>query len=377
MVNKKRLISLTQRLLRIKSENPPGEEYEIAMEVKKELGSLGLEVKTYSFLEKRPNVVGILKAESARCSLLLTPHLDTVPAGGGWKYNPYSAKIIKGKIYGRGATDCKGNLSSCLEAIRSLVEDGIKLNYNLIFAATADEEASSKYGIIPLLKRILLRPDFALILDASSFDIIVAQKGLIHFKINISGKKAHGAYPWLGVNAIEIASRIINDLKRLKFKYKAHKLLRGPTINIGTIVGGDKVNMVADFCEFSVDLRFLPGMSRDKILKEIKNIILRYAGKFKIEIESMQDPYEINKDNPLVRGLIKAAKNIKAKSRLKGSEGATVITFFKKMNIPAIATGFGAKGTSHATDEYARIDDLYRGARVLVEFLKNFNNACI
>lgn len=289
-------------MLRIKSENPPGEEYEIAMEVKKELGSLGLEVKTYSFLEKRPNVVGILKAESARCSLLLTPHLDTVPAGGGWKYNPYSAKIIKGKIYGRGATDCKGNLSSCLEAIRSLVEDGIKLNYNLIFAATADEEASSKYGIIPLLKRILLRPDFALILDASSFDIIVAQKGLIHFKINISGKKAHGAYPWLGVNAIEIASRIINDLKRLKFKYKAHKLLRGPTINIGTIVGGDKVNMVADFCEFSVDLRFLPGMSRDKILKEIKNIILRYAGKFKIEIESMQDPYEINKDNPLVRG---------------------------------------------------------------------------
>lgn len=75
--------------------------------------------------------------------------------------------------------------------------------------------------------------------------------------------------------------------------------------------------------------------------------------------------------------MIKAAKNIKAKSRLKGSEGATVITFFKKMNIPAIATGFGAKGTSHATDEYARIDDLYRGARVLVEFLKNFNNACI
>jgi acetylornithine deacetylase/succinyl-diaminopimelate desuccinylase family protein len=300
-----------------------------------------------------------------------------VPAGSGWKYNPYQAKIKDGKIYGRGATDCKGNLACGLEAIRSIVEDAVQLDYDIIFAATVDEETSSKYGLIPLLRRKILKPTFTLILDASSFDIIIAQKGLIHFKVKIFGRRAHGAYPHLGINAIEIAAKIITKLKSLSFKYKRHPLLRPPTINIGTIIGGDKVNIVADFCEFSVDLRFLPGMKPNDILRQIKKIISKYTRKFKLEIESIQSPYEIKRANPLVKILSTATKKIKRKAKLKGSEGATVITFFQDLNIPAIATGFGARATSHATDEYAKIDDLYNGAEVLAEFLKDFNHARI
>lgn len=377
MINKKRLINLTRRLLKIRSENPPGEEYKIAMAVKNELQSLGLRVKAYSFQKNRPNVIGVLKAKSPKFSLLLSPHLDTVPAGSGWKYNLYQAKIINGKIYGRGATDCKGNLACGLEAIRSIVEDEIKLNYDIIFAATVDEETGSKYGLIPLLKRKILKPTFALILDSSDFDIVIAQKGLIHFKVKIFGRKAHGAYPHLGINAIEIAAKIITKLKNYRFKYRRHPLLRPPTINIGTIIGGDKVNIVADSCEFGVDLRFLPGMKPNDILRQIKNAISGYTHRFKLEIDNIQSPYQIKKDNPLVKTLSKAIKKIKRKAKLKGSEGATVITFFQAKGIPAIATGFGATGMSHATDEYVKIDDLYKGAKALEEFLKGFNNVSI
>jgi len=377
MINKKRLTNLTRKLLKIRSENPPGEEYKIAMAVKEELQSLGLRIKTYSFQKNRPNIIGISKAKSPKFSLLLSPHLDTVPAGNGWKYNPYQAKIVNGKIYGRGATDCKGNLACGLEAIRSIVEERVKLNYDIIFAATVDEETSSRWGLIPLLKRKILKPTFALILDASSFDIVIAQKGLIHFKVKIFGKKAHGAYPNLGINAIEIAAKIITELKNYRFRYKRHPLLKPPTINIGTIIGGDKVNIVADSCEFSVDLRFLPGSKPNDILRQIKKVISRYTKKFKLEIESIQSPYEIKRANPLVKILSTATKKIKRKAKLKGSEGATVITFFQDLNIPAIATGFGAKGMSHATDEYAKIDDLFKGAKVLEEFLKDFNDVCI
>jgi len=373
MVNKVRLIKLTQRLIRLESENPPGNEYKIAVFVGRYLKRLGLKVKTYEFAKKRPNVVGILKGRKMGASLLLTPHLDTVPAGKCWKFNPFGAKIYKNRIYGRGATDCKGNLAVGIEAIHSLIEDGIKLKSDIIFAATVDEETGNKFGLIPLLEKNILKPSAAVILDSNSSDVIVAQKGLIHFKIIIFGKKAHGAYPQRGINAIDIAARIIKRLKRYKFRYKKHQLLKPPTINIGQIKGGDKVNIVADWCEIKVDLRFLPGMEPQKLLKIIRKVVKTEAKKFKIEVEAMQKPSQIDKHNYLVECLLRANKKLKNKTRIKGSEGATVMSYFQERKIPSFATGFGTKGCCHTTNEYVKINDLYKGAKIIEEFIKQFD----
>lgn len=371
MINQKRLTKLIQGLIRINSENPPGNETEIARFVRNYLEGFGIKCAVYEFAQNRPNVVSILKSNSKDAkTILISPHLDTVPAGKGWKFPPFSGLIKNGKIYGRGATDCKCNLAVAMEALSSLSEDKVKLNRHILFAATADEEAGSGLGLVPLLQKNILKADYALILDSDEFDIVVAQKGLIHFKISVSGRKAHGAYPWKGINAINIASDIIQDLKRYTFRYKKHPLLRQPTINIGTIQGGDKVNMVADWCTFEVDLRYLPGMSAKAILKDIKKLIARRAKKFTIEIDGQQNPYEIAKDHPLVLALSKAWRRHKPKAKLKGSEGATVITFFKEKNIPAVATGFGSQGCAHINDEYAEIGELCRGAKALEEFLK-------
>ena len=87
MINKKRLVALTQKLIRINSENPPGREWEIAQFIKRDMHSLGLVVKTYTFAKDRPNIVATLKGkarEASRQALLLSPHIDTVPAGNGW-----------------------------------------------------------------------------------------------------------------------------------------------------------------------------------------------------------------------------------------------------------------------------------------------------
>lgn len=370
MVNKKRLIEQTRKILRIESENPPGNEYELSMYVKKELEKIGLRTKVYEFAKRRPNVVGYLKGKIGKKTLLLTPHIDTVPAGGGWKFGPYSAKMIDGKIYGRGATDCKGNLAVGIEALRSIKEDKIKLNNNLIFAATVDEESGSIFGLGPLVKKSILRPTEVVVLDSNEFNIIVAQKGLLHFKVKIFGKKAHGAYPDRGVNAIELAVEIIQRLKRYKIKYKRHPLLNPPTVNIGTIKGGDKVNIVADYCDFDVDIRFLPGVKANSVLKQIKKIISSVTSNYKLEIAHAQNPCEIRKDHLLVRHLLKAAKKNKVKSKVKGSEGATVISFFLEKNIPAVATGYGKTKTAHTANEYAMVNSLFKGAKVLIDFIK-------
>lgn len=373
MANKNRLIKTIQKLISIDSQNPPGDESKVAGFVSDYLRGLGLDVKTLSFKSKRDNVIAVLKGQSEK-SLLITPHLDTVPAGKNWKREPFAGEIRGDKIYGLGATDCKGNLASALEAIHSLVEGGVTLKYNLVFAATSDEESGSKLGLIPLLKRKILNVDAAVVLDADDFEIVVTQKGLMHLKVRIKGKKAHGAYPWLGVNAIEIAAKIITDLKREKMNYKQNRYLRGPTLNVGTISGGDKVNVVSDWCEFELDFRFLPGTSEKQLLRNLRRTIWRSAGRdFKIEIQGIQDPYYIDPKHPLVAHLVQAMRRVKASPRISGSEGATVITFFKTMNIPAVATGFGTAGCAHIVDEYARISNLYKGAQVLSEFLKNYN----
>ena len=85
-----------------------------------------------------------------------------------------------------------------MEVLHSLVEDGVRLQRDIVFAATADEETGSKLGIIPLLKKGILRPKVALITDSEEFDAIIAQKGLFHCRVQIFGKKAHGAYNWRG-----------------------------------------------------------------------------------------------------------------------------------------------------------------------------------
>jgi succinyl-diaminopimelate desuccinylase len=371
MANKKRLIRTIRKLISLDSQNPPGDESKIAGFVARYLRKLGLDVRTYSFKSKRANVIAVLNGKSGK-SLLLTPHLDTVPAGKSWKTNPFLGKICGDKIYGLGATDCKGNLACAMEAIHSLVDEKTELNYSLVFAATADEESGSFLGLIPLLESSVLKADAAVVLDADDFEIVVTQKGLMHLKVSIKGKKAHGAYPWLGANAIDMAARIITDLKDQKISYQKNRYLREPTVNVGTIKGGDKVNVVSDWCEFELDFRFLPGTSHTRILQNLKKTISRYSRNFKIEIQGVQEPYYINPEHPLVTHLVSAMRMAKVKGRISGSEGATVITFFKARNIPAVATGFGSEGCAHVADEYARISNLYKGAEVLSGFLKNY-----
>jgi succinyl-diaminopimelate desuccinylase len=370
MINKKRLIKLTQDLIRIDSQNPVADEVAIAGFVRNYLRALGVSVKLYEFKKRRPNVIATIG--QGPYQLLISPHLDTVPAGAQWKKPPFAATIQGGRIYGLGATDCKSNIAVALEVIRSLLEEKRELRYNLIFAATADEESGSELGLIPLLKKKILHPDAALILDADDFRIVIAQKGLVHVKVKIRGKRAHGAYPWLGVNAINKALAVLQDLARLEFRNPANRYLRPPTMNIGTIRGGDKVNVVADWCEFELDFRFLPGQTAQEVLRRLKAIAHRHTRHFTIEVEGIQKPYCISPGHALVKHLTQAMRSYKINARMKGSEGATVITFFQDQGIPAIATGFGCEGCAHAADEYVTIGNLYKGARVLEDFLLRF-----
>ena len=372
MVKKERVIKLLRRLIAINSENPPGNESAIACFVGDYLQEIGLHPRFFTFKKNRTNVLALLEGKDATRTILITPHLDTVPAGKRWLRDPFQGDIEKGKLYGLGATDCKVNLACSLEVLRSFAEEKVKPESSIIFAATADEESGSGLGLIPLLDKGILTPSLALVLDADDFEIVITQKGLMHLKVKIEGKRAHGAYPWLGRNAIDNAIEVIAAIKAHTFLYRRNAYLKSPTVNVGTIKGGDKVNVVADWCEFELDFRFMPGSAGKDILAEVKRIISAHAKKFSLEVEGIQEPYYIDESHPLVSGLKKSMRAHKVVARVRGSEGATVITFFQDKGIPAVATGFGSEGCAHIADEFVKVENIYKGALVLEDFLKNY-----
>ncbi|MFA6281080.1 MAG: ArgE/DapE family deacylase [Candidatus Omnitrophota bacterium] len=371
---KETLISLLQSLIRIDSQNPPGNEREVIFFIRDYLKNLGVSSKIYEFQKDRLNLICTLPSKNSKKKVLFTPHVDTVPAGRGWRFEPFSGAVHKGKLYGRGATDCKCNAACSLYLIKKLKETKTVLNnVDLVFAFTGDEETGSHKGLMPLMK-YLKNIDYGVVLDSDDFDIVVAQKGLLHLRVELIGKEAHGAYPERGINAVSAGVCILAEILKRKEKYKPHTLLKKPTLNIGRFIGGDKVNIVAGDAFFELDIRYLPSMKKEKIIEELEKIIKKQKIKYRIKILDHQKPIEIDKNMPVIRILQQVVKANKISSELKPSFGATVMTFLLDKGIESFAFGFGSKGNAHTKNEYVKISNLEKGAKVLEEYVRRLDN---
>ena len=368
MINKKRLVKLLQDIIKIDTCNPPGNEYKLARFLKSYLSKYGIKSKIIEFYPRRSNILFRLKSKKRKKTLACLLHLDTVPVEEDWKHSPFGGRIEKDKIFGRGATDCKGNIAACIEALLCLKGSHSLENLDIVFCATSDEEMGSHKGLIPLLKSKKLNADMSLVLDSENFEIIVSQKGLLHIEVEILGKSAHASVPQKGINAIYKSSQIINDIYNLKFKYKPISFLKPPTVNVGTIQGGVKTNIVAPTCKFTLDVRYLPDMNYLKIIKDIKAIISKYSKRYNLKIVDHQKPIMINSQDKYLKGLIKAVKMNNMKPKLRGSEGATVMSILKDYGFASFAFGFGEKFKSHTKDEYIKITSLIKGARILYDY---------
>ena len=366
--------NLLQKLIKIDSQNPPGNEREIIFFIRNYLKDLGIVSRIYEFKKDRLNLVCKLPSKNSKKKIIFTPHVDTVPITGKWRMPPFSAKVDKGRVYGRGATDCKVNVAAALYLIKKLKEEKTTLkNIDLIFAFTGDEETGSHNGIIPLVKH-LKGADYAVVLDADEFDIVVAQKGLLHLRVELTGCEAHGAYPERGINAVEKGVFILNEILKRKLPFVKHALLKKPTLNIGRFTGGDKVNIVAGYAFFEIDIRYLPKMKEKEIIRGIEEIIKKQKIKYKIKILANQGPLEIDKNIPAIKILRKVLKENKIKGALRPSFGATVITFLKDAGIESFAFGFGSKGNAHVKNESVKIANLDKGIKVLEDYVKQLDD---
>lgn len=370
---KKEMIRLLSKLIAEDTTNPPGNEWRAAEVVKKFFRKEKIAYRVFEKEKGRTNVIGYIG--KGKPELMVACHLDTVPAGSGWRTNPFRAKVSKGKVYGRGATDNKGPMAAMLIMGKIMKKFESKLRGKIILACVADEEVGSKYGMKYILDKKHVKPDFAVIPDVERKmrEIYVAEKGLLFLKITSLGKQAHGSHPEKGVNAIWNMIEFLNLFKKYKMKYKNEPIFKEPpgsTRNLGMISGGISTNAVPARCEAKIDMRYLPSQNAQELIKDVKKMIAsvrrrnRHA-EFLVEIIDSQKPVKVDEKNMLVRVIKKNAKSILGKEPgIYGMSGTTVSKPLVGKGV--VSVGFGpGDHVAHIANEYIRLKELTDFTKIL------------
>lgn len=359
------VVKLTQELVRINSENPPGNEENVARFIENYMK--GTDFKpTKLYPEKNRPILIFEKGKGE--GLMLNGHMDTVPAGDNWKYDPFGGKIVKGKLYGRGAVDMKGGVASILAAAKKF--SGRKFKKKLVLVLVPGEEVNllgSDY-LTSKKKKLLSGVKYGIIAEPTGMNITIAQKGVADIKVIFKGKSAHGSMPELGDNAILKAVKFINELEKLskRLKRKRDPVLGSGTINVGKINGGVKINMVPDFCEVQVDRRIIPGETPQIAKKQIQDILKKLNLSAEVEVVVSRPSMKISKNSPFV----KMVKGI-IKRKIVGTPGYTEAElYYSRCGIDCVVCGPGDEKLCHVTNEYVKTEQLREAVRMYEKLIK-------
>lgn len=355
-------LELFVSLLRIDTTNPPGRERPAAELCAEWLRRDGLEPVLLEAQKDRTNLVCRLRGTGELPPLLLTAHLDVVPAGEGWQIAPFAGEIHDGYLWGRGAVDMKHHVAMSVTVMRALAREGVPLRRDLILALTADEESGCDLGSTWLVDNHgeKVKAEYALgeiggftmhLAGRRFYPIQVAQKGVMWMKARARGPGGHGSMPREGTAVSRLSRALwrlsdstlpthVPDVTRafvtnvlaavgLSGRFPAEALLHPrlartvlgvlPDRNLArsllplfsntvtpTIVrAGDKINQIPAVAEAELDGRTLPGRVGDLLLEELKTLV---GQDIEIEVVRELPAIEASFETPLFSTLAEAIR---------------------------------------------------------------------
>lgn len=356
------IIALTKKLISIPSIN--GKESDIAKFISKQVDGELREVE-----KNRYNVVSKSINKKGSPTIILNAHIDTVDISKGWTKDIFG-ETRGNKLYGLGASDMKAGLAIIIDVFNKMKNEK---NANIIFTASFDEEGNSK-GTHYLLKDNDIRGDLCLIPEPSNEKIMLGCRGRFVITAEIFGKSAHGARPYLGINAIEDAGEILKNLNKVKIR--EHPEIGKGSICSLKIKGGTNTLSVPDYCKIEIDRHVVPNETSDMILKDIEEIInlLGIKSKIKLSLMKRETPYleaYVTEKNNYVQKFLDSYKNFYNKEyEITYGESVGDYNLFAK-NIPTIV--FGPIGANwHSSDEFVYVDSIKRCRDYYLYFLRNF-----
>ena len=288
-------------LVKVPSDNPPGDCAAHAARAKQLLEELGLTVEAHPVPRAVVEAAGMKSATNLIVRhrfgdgpvIALNAHGDVVPPGLGWRHDPYGAVVEDGPhgpvMYGHGVAVSKSDFATytwTLLALQAAAAQGAELAGTIELHFTYDEEISGDVGPKWLLDQGLTKPD-AVIAAGFAYAVVNAHNGCLHLEVTVTGRQAHAAMPETGVDALEAATVILTalyahrgELARTRSKTPG---IVSPTLNVGLIKGGINTNVVPDQVVFRIDRRMIPEEDAAEVEAGLRALIAE-AGKSRPQV---------------------------------------------------------------------------------------------
>ncbi|MEV7964446.1 M20/M25/M40 family metallo-hydrolase [Sphaerisporangium sp. NPDC088356] len=300
-----------------------------------------------------------------RFRVILNAHLDVVPAPP----HQFRPRCEGTRLYARGAQDMK--VSALVEAL-VFRELAAGLPYPVALQLVTDEEVGGRDGTRHQLEQGVTG-DFVIIGEGSGLRIVTDSKGMVAANLTAAGRNAHGAYPWLGDNALLKLHRSLDNLLT-RYPVATEEIWR-TTVNVARIETPDAVrNQVPAFAEAWLDIRFPPEDAdlNGRSVQEITAYLETFCEPGVTPVVDHVDvPHHADRNRPEVRMLQQAARNQGHRADLLRKHGAADGRFYYQRGIDAVVFGAGGDG-QHGPEEYADTTTITPYYRALEEFLQNF-----
>jgi len=291
--------------------------------------------------------------DSSKSTILLNSHHDTVKPNKGYTLDPFVAIEKDGKLFGLGSNDAGGSLVSLMATFLYFYEKE-DLKYNIVLAATAEEEISGHNGIEVLLPQ-LGKIDFGIVGEPTQMQMAVAEKGLMVLDCIANGKAGHAAREE-GENSIYKAITDIEWFSSYKFD-KVSDLLGPVKMSVTVIETDNKAhNVVPAQCKFVVDCRVNELYTFEEMLDLIKSNVQSEIKPRSTRLRSSA----IALDHPLVQAGLKMKRNC---------YGSPTTSDKALMNFPSLKIGPGDSARSHTADEFIYIDEIKEGIELYIQLL--------
>ena len=374
------VVDTLAELVSVPSVNPMGGplseaehgEAQMAAVVTDFLESCGLDVELQEVARGRQNVLAVAEGRDRTKTLLLETHMDTVGVES-MTVDPFAAEMDDDRLYGRGACDAKASLAAMLAALERTLDRGAPPT-NVALCAVADEEAT--FGGAARLVESGFGATWAVVGEPTRLDVIVAHKGASRWRLRTEGRSAHGATPQEGVNAIYRMARVVGALEQYAddlSRHPGHPHLGRPTLNVGTIAGGEAVNTVPSWCEVLVDRRTLPGESPDAVDEALRARLQQRLPDVACEIAGTLRalPLDGTEDSPWAQRVLRAAQQARPEAAFRYVAYSTDASQLAHAGMAVVVAGPGDERQAHTADEWVELEQVRQAVCLYEELLTN------
>lgn len=379
-------------ILAIDTRNPPGETVELAEYVESYLSERGIESRRVTTDPGKPNILARIPGTRDR-TFLFNGHFDTVPFNASvWDHDPLGERVDD-RIYGRGATDMKGPLASMLIVADAFATHDEPPPLDIVFAFVSDEEVPSDVGLEAVLESTDLDAEACVIGENTcgrgQHSVTVADRGSIWLTLEAAGEAAHGSRPVFGVNAIDRLYEAVEYLRSslndrelplsstldpvledsvdfygpMIGRDRARRLFTHPTVNLGTIEGGESINSVPEHASARLDVRIAASVDSKRVLEDIRSCLSEHEGVTISNVMWSEGTF-IDPTGPLATSVVETAESVvDERVYRRSATGGGDTKTLRTAGIPTVEFALGSD-TVHAVDEYISLEALAANARI-------------